>query len=700
MAITKCFIKSLKNVDLFGQTFNFTIKGGPFFTTTFGGLVSLLMTTVLLCCSIFYIDQLFRRSKYTFYSQNYESNNSPPINGNNLNFSLVFSMVNENGVKSYNESIFNFSLYQSTIYKDYATDTVSRYNISQVEIPLEQCKSLVNVYNTSQLNQRSLGVARCISNDFEGWTLNGTSDDVKISYLEFRLNKCTGSETCLSEKEISKFLSHTKLSFSFPSGYIVADDLHNPGRKYIQKDYFFADSATNRIITYYFKYLYLYSDENIIWEDYQPHIFTAMDWFTEQVTQKVEENSQLLILRIVPSTTIVKYFRQYIKLSTILVNIGGLLSSMIVVSNFLAAYVNSIKMKMFIMNRLYDFVEDEAEFNQLKRRVGIFNHIKTSNNPNKPNDPSNDISNDIMYEEDNTKRNMNYIEEKHLNIEPGSHLDHVGKVTNIFQNQTNNYTTIINSSNSCPIIINNKVADNINNTADLSQGNINSPVAISPNTTSLSQTQRRLSLPYTKFLNKTPLTTFTNNEQNKSQSEDVPGVYDKHQLYLQEVNIKKHISQLIEYENRRNKKFILSYLDLFYVTVCSMKGSQMKSKHKFRKARMYSKAEDSINRQFDVVEVFKGLHKLNSFIKFFMDEKQYDLFYYEEREKIYFNQLTPFSKETQLKHLLKAYNSYKEVRNHSSDDILNQILLQKLDHKIREVFDSIETRVLTKNVEN
>jgi hypothetical protein len=147
----------------------------------------------------------------------------------------------------------------------------------------------------------------------------------------------------------------------------------------------------------------------------------------------------------------------------------------------------------------------------------------------------------------------------------------------------------------------------------------------------------------------------------------------------------EEIKRIIEKEEQRNKKFHLSYSNLFSLYLCCCLKDKSSRKGYFSKVKMFEKAETEMAKTFDVVEMYRELHKMSGFISFFLDSKQLLLLDYLQRPKIVFKNLKKESEEKKIQDLIKCFHAYTQLTGDLESGI-NSKLLNSIDHHIKDGF--------------
>jgi hypothetical protein len=804
MRLDKAIFNVLKFCDFFGITFNFLINKQKSYTTTLGGVFSISMIIIIIACFGYYLSELTKYTKFTFYTQDLQVDHPPSIFGDNQNFSLAIEVKNYKGENILDDRLFSFSLYQvkSFIKEDQVTGLTETIFSNEI-IPLSQC----NKKNTSL----------CIDDKFNSTIiLDGTSKDTQMSYLEFQMNICLGytptGQQCYNSTQIKSLLQDSQVKFYYTAYYMQLNETNFPKKSFTAMDSFFLDYGYTRHISYYLKNLLFYSDNDWFFQNFKLTTAYQLDGLRESIKFQ-DRSSTIFKIQILASNSVIKYYRQYTKILQVLVNMGGLINTLFVIGTFVVSYIGDIKMKVFIMNRLFEFVEDEEELSSYKRRshakieelrlflhtVGKINlekrnsekskrserritnqtyqkinynnkHYKNTNNLNID---FNQIKNYREQEEelDRTRKmsnfnNFNYFslanfKKKSFNLGDGKIMEihpEDGVSINYINNRKESLTEAKQNNldlnipniqsperNHVDIHMNTEKSDTPSSTRTLqplkqsnnnyskkklslegidvslnrdsvllrrnTDNNNNNPYNNLPLSTSMMRKSQDLSISIKQDkskvedinnlqLEKEQENDF-NDENNEIEEHELQDIREISELHLpDESHVKEQnlcddtkvnldeIEKLISAEEKRNKKFTLTYSDLFCVAFCCCIARRSQHKKKYNRVRMYEKAEMEMAKTFDVVEMFKELQKLSGFISFFFNKKQLYLLNHLERPKIIFKNLQPDSHKKKVENLIKSFNSYIDLKN-NLDNLINMKLLEKIDLNTKEVFNKM-----------
>lgn len=711
MKLAKTLIVILKKIDFFGITFSFMINKETQYRTSFGGVLSIAISVIITLATLFYLNQATSRTMYTLDSIETMSNYTTPIFTNGRNFTISFSILNANGEILQDDKLFSLRL---MYYSKKAT--------SPFVIPLESCKEDTQY--------------QCISSQFNSTLeLNSMNALEDYSYLSIEVDLCQGKtkigESCYSQEEMVKKLEGSSFVFRIPSISIDVNEEFNPVVNIIRTDYHNVYHGMSKSISYYFKNYIFISDNNMFYRDLQSSTYLTFDNVIE--TFRPFDSKSIFNIRIGSSNNSYTVRRQYFKLSQVFVNLGGLTSSLFLVGGIITKYINSIRMDLFIMNRLFDFVEDEEQFNQYKRKsdmrlvdeyVRSTMHESFRKRSSRPKDKDKDHNiEDNIEDKDNIEDNLDTGKPKDslemINLSPER------EVKEDSNNQDNSMVNIT-------VVKPRKQSSNENKKKNNSQIKIikqkgkktedqTSDIETTKQKTE-GKRQRKEPLKVTLLDNPERITYCDRPSYDDSNIQDKINRVDSSNIFNQQKEILAQnqsrsipamnrrsmttivptppfnrdnlcddseidyevIDKILEHEVKRNKKFTLSYSLIIKLILCSC----CKNKNKNEKLKLYGKAEELMKSTFDVVEMYRRLQRMDGFISFFLSTKQLNLLNYLERPKVIFKNFGVKDNKKQMCNLIKCFNSYAELKT-KTDNLINTKLLENFDSFIKENFDKM-----------
>jgi hypothetical protein len=361
------FIKSL---DFYGISKNFTINSEEKFKTLFGGFISILIF-------IFSIFLLLVLGKDFLNKKNPNGYSSIEINPENYTKIMDFEFFVGFQVLNFEEKIINFEELEFfypmfTLIHQYHLKNGS-FAFNEKEIPFIKCdKFKINNKIKKSIFDLSKFLCPDISKIVDlniGGDLNlgqnSTELNFKISFCNFNKEDC---------KDGNKFKELTQngsiiLNILYPEILYNIDNYENPFNIFLKLDFTF--------INYYSLVMHeiVFSDFSL--EDDRGGFFESKDIKGVLGTTEIRKNADIRLSRQNPinnnnsfsDSTIFElfiskdkklryYHRSYLKLTTIVANVGSLVRYIISIMSFVYSYFNKFKFDSHLCNRLL-FIEDD-----------------------------------------------------------------------------------------------------------------------------------------------------------------------------------------------------------------------------------------------------------------------------------------------------------------------------------------------------
>ena len=104
-------LEFIKRFDFFGKEPEFYIKGGPKHVTVIGRVFTYLFVFIYIIIVAYKLYRMFKRVDITFYDSLSNTDEVPSISINNNNFSIIFTIKDDNGNPFINETIYKPDVY-------------------------------------------------------------------------------------------------------------------------------------------------------------------------------------------------------------------------------------------------------------------------------------------------------------------------------------------------------------------------------------------------------------------------------------------------------------------------------------------------------------------------------------------------------------------------------------------------------------
>jgi hypothetical protein len=326
------------------------------------------------------------------------------INLNNNNFAFVFGLQNKEYINYIDESIYKVNAYQIKL--ELKNDSLYDYITKPLKlIKCNEYKFEIIPDNFKKLPLKSL---YCLDDKI---SLKGDYMKEYWNYINFNFSKCVNStengNICKSDEQINKYLNGGNVAIFISDYSFDSNKFNKPYNTHIKNlhksfslkyfDNIFLDFKTVEIIT----------DSGYFFEDNNYFNFTAYDNIQSDID--LIDSEVFISLSITVSSKREMYKRSYIKLQTIISNVGGMLKMILLIGEYSIYFIRMLLYKNYILEF---FNLDESEI-RLKEVRKIYN--LSGNNMGKSNIDTL-FSNLSKHSHNNENKNgLQIIEEKSEN---------------------------------------------------------------------------------------------------------------------------------------------------------------------------------------------------------------------------------------------------------------------------------------------
>lgn len=350
----------IKKFDFTSQSPQFFIQKEARLKSTFGGLISLTVISVVL----FFI-------WYLGYDIVYKQNPIVLMKEDNLGVSyqhkfknstaFIGLLVENEEVNAVNEleKVLSFSLKHSYYHKNSDKSSDEIWNIRTQEIKLVPCTgywNFNNSYSEEQLSQFLCG--ENFNYDLGGYW---TEDFLNLLVYEVRFCDPSVRNDCLPKEEMKLFVKGKYLNLYFMDQIVDPTDFDNPIKLFSRNIYMLLDSLLYKEMELFFRTIEINSDIGFFLQEQRIFKTFQYDRFTvDSKSIDEDENPLLASIWVYSSSKKITYRRTYIKVQDIAASVGGIVKFMMLAAHFIL-YLPSMKaIKVKIMNEIFDFNYEDS----------------------------------------------------------------------------------------------------------------------------------------------------------------------------------------------------------------------------------------------------------------------------------------------------------------------------------------------------
>ena len=410
-------IKSfLKKIDGFGVPYFFRYKTKKNFTTSLGGLVTILFIILVFCFVIYYLVPFDGKKNFTILYYTTNIRNPEPINLMQSKSIFSFGLICENDIDNINvNNLLDLESKFITIKNTDGNSIKTIVNISSHSCTLSDFNNDYNeVYNKLNLVNH-----KCLDkNDF---IVEGSFSDEIYSYYEFNFKSKSNSKENINN--INKLLQNNecKIQFIYIDINMNLNNYKNPIKYFLNSYHIELYPDLLIIQNIYLMNQYLFNDDKIFSvfneDNSNPERYISFSRFEQNLINKDNPNNYAKIcLKADNRKTYIKrkyqkFIEFYADISSIFVSVFSLL--MIIVNffnSFLAEFSLSKKIFLFkdVYNKNIDFKKKFLKIQQLisltnqytPNNIEVESEQKIENNTNSKDNNSNNKNNNIDLEID------------------------------------------------------------------------------------------------------------------------------------------------------------------------------------------------------------------------------------------------------------------------------------------------------------
>jgi hypothetical protein len=396
-------------IDYYGQSIELNIDSKTKAKTPIGGVFTIFTIGFVIGCTwtigkdIFYHEEPFTSMEDRLYEHR------PRLNLDRNSFPIAFTLQDINQVNWEIPRYFRFEIFGSTLFNKNSTEYRTYYNYTKCTYD--------NFPNYSKELFDSSGMANYLCVNNQNFTIEGYWDEELISQLFIRLRLCnnqTDGGNCAPFSEISNFVSQQPIAWNIYFRNTILNTKNSyPLSKYMLNLYKSVRLSSYKSFRIFIKPQTFHSDSGLIFENL--HEYSCLSYDSGAVDESDPKLVSVIdiVLNVAEHENI--YKRSYIKVQTIIANVGGLLKAAIFILNIFSFYFSKSKINEKIANRIFELRENYfAPRKEKKNSESKVHFIKVSDNKNfKPFEKVSDQSNQNL---ENEKNNMFVISKNNDNI--------------------------------------------------------------------------------------------------------------------------------------------------------------------------------------------------------------------------------------------------------------------------------------------
>lgn len=462
----------MNKLDLLGDQISFYYNGQPTIKTTFGGVISIILSFLLILIIMAFGEDFYKRTNPSVVKSTITPLEYPMHTINNKNFKLAMKFENIDSNMIRNDQLY----YILVILKKYKKEESGIWNLTLLQ-PLEMTScSEVGMFDAANSNI-NVNLDSLLCPKMDNITVGGSWEASEFNYLNIYINKCPeGSynykgEPCKSEQESELFRSNILYFAYYYQSVIIDSNSYNTGiRQTVKYDYFGLDKLI-------FKNKYLYFINTVLNTDYGWLIkdrvseqflglsYSYFDFVSFAELETVETQNIISSLSIYFSRDEDIYYREYMKAQTLAAQVGGILKVFIIFGHLITRKYNVYHLQLMNSLNLFAGYKDRSTVLNISNQKTL-NKLNEKNPLGLKNNNKNGEIDQSNYTLNLVAKN-NILNAKESNVETDKPINMVSKVNkkvsfiSLFQsnNNLNNLNLIGSKLNESKVVDNNLSSD-------------------------------------------------------------------------------------------------------------------------------------------------------------------------------------------------------------------------------------------------
>ena len=380
----------LKVIDFFGVPYNFKYQAKENFTTSLGGIISIIFVVVCIALGIYNFIPFYNRKNFTtiYYTLKLPETEKVYFDKSKMAFSIGLNCWTGNdGTKA--DDLFD--VIHKYIYWDVQNGEYVR-KIEYIETHTCTYTDFFNDFNKA-FDDSKIYSYQCL--DDLSRTIEGIYASPIFSYYEFNVNAKNNSKKLLDKIENYLIENDCKLQIYYVDNTIDIDDYKNPIKSYLETDFIQLNPALSIRKNMYFMNQYLYDDDYWVWffndqTDQERKLTSIYSRYEEyslyQGLNRTNSSSDYLNwakLFFRADTRKIYVKRKYQKVMEFYADASSLLVGVFRVLLFIFNYINSFYAELSLSKKIFFFKEiNDYNYNINHDSKKVSDLLSKSNNSN------------------------------------------------------------------------------------------------------------------------------------------------------------------------------------------------------------------------------------------------------------------------------------------------------------------------------
>ena len=361
-----------KQIDIFGVSPRFTIRGNPSFQSQIGSFLTIICIFLIFIYLSVLLNQMINHKSPVLHSTIYYDEKAPEIYLTKYNFSFVFGLQTKDYKNYIDESIYKVNAYQSKLILNQS----GIYQLEKYPLPIIKCDKFHFNIIPDKFKRLPLGNLYCLHNNIslKGDYMQDSWNFIKIHFL--KCENSTNKDFCKSEEEIDKVLNSGFVGMFFPNSTFESKKLMKPYSTYIRNLYEAFSIKYYQDIFIYFKLLEVITDLGYFFENNKIIYLASYDYIQNEID--FERGKNILSISIGVSSKRESYKRSYIKLQEICSKVGGMVKIILLIGEYSIYFIRITLYKNYILE-FFNLDESEIRLKKIRKKYHLPEHHISKN---------------------------------------------------------------------------------------------------------------------------------------------------------------------------------------------------------------------------------------------------------------------------------------------------------------------------------
>ena len=362
-----------KQIDIFGISPLFTIRGRATFQTQIGSFLTIICVMLIVIYISIFFNEMINHKSPNIQSTIYYDETPSEIQLKKKNFIFIFGLKTKDNINFIDERIYNVEGNQIKI--NLSDKDVNNYENDSLNII--KCSEYKFELSNEIFKKLPLDNLYCIDNDLN---LKGEYMSKFWNYVRLNFSKCQNltenQNFCKSDKEINEILNGGYIEIYIPDYNFEPIKYNDPYNIYIRNLYKSFSIKYFEDIFLYFKLVEIITDSGFFFENKKKINITSYDYIQNDIDFRDYNHFLSISVRVSSKREI--YERSYIKLQTIFSNVGGMLKILLLIGEYIVYFIRMTLYKNYILE-FFNLDESEIRLKKIRKKYNLPGNLNLKN---------------------------------------------------------------------------------------------------------------------------------------------------------------------------------------------------------------------------------------------------------------------------------------------------------------------------------